>query len=131
MSWVGYHHPETLGGKHDPSCCKGHLPGPDPWKGEWINLKGEPIFFVYVAQGWTGGTRQEYPASSLSPHLQQFRRGLQNNGRRARQSNPAPGFCNILNMISEDLGDPLENGGRPRNVRAGCVGVTVRRVRDR
>lgn len=22
-----------------------------PWKGEWINLKGEPIFFVCVAQG--------------------------------------------------------------------------------
>lgn len=91
---------------YDPSFCRGLFLDPDPRKGEWINLKGEPIFFVYVPQGWTEGTKQEYPASWLSPHLQQSRRGPQNKGRRAGQSNLAPGLCNIGNMVSEDLGDP-------------------------
>lgn len=61
---------------------------------------------MYVPQGWTEGTKQGYPAPWLSPHLQQSRRGPQNNGRRAGQSNLAPGLCNTGNMVSEDLGDP-------------------------
>lgn len=111
MAWVGHHHPESLREKQDPSCCRGLLPGPDPWKGERSNLKGELISFVCVAQGWTEGTRQKDPASWLSPHLQQARRGLQNHGRGAGQSTLAWDFCNVVNMVSEDLGDPYTMEG--------------------